>query len=365
MRRGRPSASPVAGFTLLEAIIAIGLFTIVSSAVFIFARTQIRARKQTQHLLDTEQNARVALDAIRADVQSSGLGVGYAAGGAFLGVTMGPFGPPAAPLGTFESNNFVHAGGQVSDDLRVRGALGPARTIAAYDAPLPSGSMEVCAGGGFQPGDEVLLVSESYQDARVVTLSAVSGTACSDGQCVGPGGCELLSFSDASGVFETDPNARFASYLGGTALRGFIDVTYFVEWNGAVPGLYRAEGACASRAACAIPDNLLGEGVESLQVRVLEHDPASAIALDQTSNATYRDPIAGGVTSTNRVRLEVEVVARSRSEESETPEGASCSTIDPTVCFPLGGGKDRHRRRKLMTSIELKNSGHMRFSALR
>lgn len=342
-------------------MVAIGVFVIVTAAVFLLARGQIRARKQTQYLLDTEQNARVALDSLRTDLQTSGLGIGYSAGGVFLGIQLGPFGAGAA----FDSNDFVHAGGQRSDDVRLRGATGPARTIAAYDAPAASGTLEVCAGGGFTASDVVLLVSQSYADARAVEVTNVTAAACSDGQCVGAGGCEQVDYVDASGTFESDPSARFANYLGGTAFRGYYDATYFVQWNGATPGLYRAEGACASRAACATAANLLGEGVESLQVRVLEEDPASATPVDQTANPTYRSALAGGITTENRVRVDVEIIARSRTEEPETPPSRLCSVLAPAECYPLGGGTDHFRRRKLQTSVALKNSGHMRFQALR
>lgn len=349
------------GFTMLEVMVAIGVFVIVTAAAFVFARSQIRMRKQTQLLLDTEQNARVALDSIRFDLQTSGLGVGYTLGAVFSGVTMGPFGP-------FESNEHSHAPlAFTSDDLRIRGATGPVRTISEYFAPNITGSMQICAGGGFRSGDIVLIVSESYADARAITLSADPlPEACGEGYC--ETGCERATFTDASATYETDGNARFASYQGGSAFKGFLDVTYFIEWNGTTPALYRAEGPCATRAVCANQqNNLLGEGVESLQVRVLELDPAVAAPRDVTTDPSYNDPtLGGGVKSENRVRVDVEVIAQSRAEESDAPPNRICSTINPALCFPaLGGTPDRFRRRKLMTSVELKNSGHMRFQALR
>jgi prepilin-type N-terminal cleavage/methylation domain-containing protein len=343
------------GFTLVEMMVAIAVFVVVTMGAFVFAKSQMRARKQTQQLLDTEQNARVALDSIRLDLQASGLGVGYALDGVYAGLTFGAFGP-------FRANDFDHGDGvRFSDDLRVRGATGPVRTIARYDGPLVNGAMEVCAGGGFEVGEDVLLVSESYRDARAVRLTGVGAPiACTEGQCTV--NCQQLTFTDASATFETDGNARFASYVGGSAFRGFFEVTYFVEWIGETPGLYRSTIPCATRAACAIADNLLGEGVESLQMRVWEQDPAAG-ERDVTTEPAY--VAAGGVDSTNRLRVDIEVIARSRSPEPEAPPERVCSSIRTTSCFPYGGGTDRHRRRKLLTSVELKNSGHMRFQALR
>jgi prepilin-type N-terminal cleavage/methylation domain-containing protein len=348
------------GFTLVELMVAVAVFVIVSAAAFVFAKSQIVARKQTQQLLDTEQNARVALDSIRLDLQSSGLGVGYSLNGVFSGITMGRF-------GTFDSNDHVHPNTEVSDDLRIRGATGPVRTIASYNAPNVNGTMEVCTGGGFQVGDLVLIVTESYTQARAIEIIAPGPTPpplnpCTESDCIS--GCDVLNFIDRSARYETDGNARFASYQGGSAFRGFVDVTYFVEWNGTEPALYRGE-QCASRAACAIPDNLLGEGVESLQARIFELDPAAAAPTDVTADPTYA--AAGGVDSLNRLRVDVEVIARSRTPEPDAPLSKECSAINttlPTACYPQGA-PDRFRRRKLMTSVELKNSGHMRFQALR
>lgn len=354
------------GFTLVELVVAVGVFVTVSAAAFVFARSQIVARKQTQHLLDTEQNVRVALDSIRFDLQSSGLGTGYALNGVFSGLAMGPFGP-------FLSNDRAIPAHGPTDDLRIRGALGPVRTINAYTPGQENGTMEVCAGGGFEPDDVVLILSESYAEARAVNITArTRDVPCNlaEGECIGNGRrCDRLTFEDNSALFETDGNARFAAYQGGSAFRGYIDVTYFVEMTPAGPGLFRADrndGDCPTRAACATPENLLGEGVESLQAQIWELDPEGTTPDDVTARAEYINPVTGGgVSSTNRVRVDIEVIARSRTEEADAPLSKECSAISG-ACYPRSPEPpDRYRRRKMMTSVELKNSGHMRFQALR
>lgn len=356
------------GFTLVELVVALGVFVAVSAAAFVFARSQIVARKQTQHLLDTEQNVRVALDSIRFDLQSSGLGTGYALTGVFSGLTMGPF-------NEFNSNDRLIDLSPVdrvpTDDLRIRGALGPVRTINAYTPGQENGTMEVCGGGGFEARDVVLILSESYAEARAVTIDAVrAGRACTvaEGECIGNDGlCDQLDFRDNSALFASDGNARFAAYQGGSAFRGYIDVTYFVAVTPTGPNLYRADrsdGDCPTIAACVDARNVLGEGVESLQAQIWELDPERTAPEDVTGLPAYINPVTGGgVTNTNRVRVDIEVIARSRTEEADAPLSKECSAISG-ACYPVGA-PDRFRRRKMMTSVELKNSGHMRFQALR
>ncbi|MBK6690153.1 MAG: prepilin-type N-terminal cleavage/methylation domain-containing protein [Deltaproteobacteria bacterium] len=368
------------GFTLVEVMVAVGIFVIITAGAFMFAQQQIRTRKQTEYVLDTEQNARVTIDAIRRDLQLAGLGSGYRADGTFSGLDLGVFGG-----GQFNSSDFNH-GASVSDDLRIRGAYGPARSIATYDAPAP-GNFEVC-GGAFpewvapQPNELAVMVDEAYTVSRVIEITNVNvGVGCTDSQCLSPaagGLCDRITFINRGDLFQTDGSALNANYSGGTLFRGFFDALYFVQFAADGPDLFRVDltrdlaGAILAvgapspcfggRGICAVNGNLMGEGVESVHFRVIEQRPPTfppPLAVDNTVAFTA----AGGIDNANRIRIDVEVIARSRTQEVEGVSGQVCSSIAPGVCFPAVG-TDRFRRRVLSSSVELKNTGHMQFGVL-
>lgn len=365
------------GFTLVEVMVSVGIFAIVTAGAFMFAQQQLRTRKQTEFVLEAEQNARISMDAIRLDLQVAGLGTGYRADGNFSGLDLGNFGG-----GLFASNDYNH-GAAISDDIRIRGAAGVARTIATYNAPAPA-TMEVCS-GGFpewvvpQPPELAVIVDEAYTTSRVIQINGVAmGIACTDSDCVGTGSCDLITFTHRGDLFQTDGGALNANYAAGTLFRGYFDHLYFIQWGGGGPSLFRADmttdlvGAIlpfgapspclGGRGICAVNNNLIGEGVESVQMRLMEQLPPTAPApwsIDSTNAFTA----ASGINNSNRVRVDIEVIARSRTQEVEAPKGQVCSVLAAGSCFPPAG-VDSFRRRVFSSSIEIKNSGHMQFGVL-
>jgi prepilin-type N-terminal cleavage/methylation domain-containing protein len=353
------NSSTERAFTLVELMVAVAVGSLVTVAVFAFASQQVRSRSVTELRLETEQNARVAMDAIRADLQQSGLGLGYLPDGRFAGLVLGSFGP-------FRSNDHDHGAGIFSDDLRIRGAEGPVRTIVE-DLNPSDGRVEVCSSdGAFEPGRLALLMDQHYFRARAVHVDAVTAQPCSGGVCVGTGNdCELVQFTDRSIVYSTGPSALTASFAGGSFFFGFFDVIYFLDHSGPDPELYRSEWPCgasppAARSNCVTPQNLLAEGIESLQYRLRELTAPGTFS-DMTADAGYL--AAGGVTSDNRLQVEVELIARSRVEKEQFSPNQVCSQLRPASCFPAGGMRDRFGRRVFHTAVELKNSGIMKFRA--
>lgn len=358
---GRRTRTEAAGFTLIELLVAVAVGGIITVTMFAFGAQQIKSRAVTELRLETEQNGRVAMDSMRRDLQMAGLGTGYGPDGRFLGLVLGTFGP-------FESNDHDHGGNDFTDDLRIRGAEGPVRTIIE-DLDPSDGAVEVCSSdGAFEVGRLALLVDENFFHGRAVEITGVAAQTCAGGTCEGTGNaCERVSFVDRSPVYSTDPGASVASYAGGSLFHDYHDVVYFVDKTGTVPLLYRAAWPCgpgptpASRGACATPQNLLAEGVESLQLRVLELT-APGTFTDVTGDAGYLS--AGGVTTENRLRVELELVTRSRMEKENASPNRTCSRIRPASCYP-DVDRDRFTRQLLHGAVELKNSGMMRFTASR
>jgi prepilin-type N-terminal cleavage/methylation domain-containing protein len=383
------------GFTLVEVLIAVAIFVTVTAGAFAFASQQMKTRKLTEFALDTEQNARVVMDSLRQDLQLAGLGMGYLPDGNFSGVTLGGIDPAGTQ---FRSTDFV-MGAAVSDDIRIRGTVGPSRSVATYDPA--AGQFEIC-GGAFpewavvgQPAELAVLVSESYADARVIEITNVNlGIPCTDSQCLAtPTGyavgstCDRITYIDRSDVYATDAAANGANYSGGTLFRNFFDSLYFVNWAGGVPSVFKADltrdaagtllpsgtpPICwASRATCATNNNLLGENVESLQMRLWyllgptdpPKIPNPAGEPRDLINFTNGYAAAGAINNRNRVRVDVEVIARARAEERAQVRDRVCSSLNPASCFPAVGF-DFFKRRVQATTVELKNTGAMSFGAL-
>jgi prepilin-type N-terminal cleavage/methylation domain-containing protein len=76
----RATARPESGFTLLEIIVAIAIFTVVTGAIYAMLEVGRSDVFKTQQLTDTMQNARAALNTINRDAINAG--VGYWKGGA-------------------------------------------------------------------------------------------------------------------------------------------------------------------------------------------------------------------------------------------------------------------------------------------
>ncbi|MBI3404103.1 MAG: prepilin-type N-terminal cleavage/methylation domain-containing protein [Acidobacteria bacterium] len=68
------------GFSLLEVMVAVAIFTIITGAVFSLLTLSQQRYKEEQEFMDSFQTARLALDTITRDIHASG----YPAGGNFL-----------------------------------------------------------------------------------------------------------------------------------------------------------------------------------------------------------------------------------------------------------------------------------------
>jgi prepilin-type N-terminal cleavage/methylation domain-containing protein len=341
------------GFSLVELMIASALSAIVSLAAVAFIAHQTKLIGATSEVIELGQASRFGLDRLASDLRHAGLGVGYDESGAFRGFERGNFTRGAA---AFTSNNrsINLAGGAVAtDDLGLVFADGGYTTITSYNA---AGSMQVCRGSRVTTGDTVLLRSEDGISARTVRVDSINAAACLDAVCVG--GCETWGFSADPG-YTSGPSAVQAAYEGGEAAGNFRRVTWFVDdTDPARPGqgrLRRAEGNCATRdASCG---ELMADGVESLQVRVLEWNGTTWLDITNT---------APPLVTSNRLRVDVELVVAGRHANLDRPHAPEASALEDNLCFPAcGTAGDGRARRVVNTSVELRNSGRMTFRRAR
>lgn len=348
MQQLRPPARARAGFTLLELLVASAIGAFITLAAVAFASQQTRLLGLTSEVLDVSQSGRFAIDRLAADLRVAGAGTGYDEGGRFTGLDLGSFTRGGA---TFESNNraiILEGGAATTDDLGLLIANGGYATIAAFNQ---AGSGQLCSGSGFEDGDVVLLRSEDGISARTVRITSIGASGCSEGVC--RDGCESFTW-EADPSFTSGPDATSVSYAGGEAAGDFQRVAWFVD--AADPSrpnfgrLRRAEGDCA--AADHGCGELIADGVESLQLRVFEWSEGGWI--DRTGTT-------GRIDSRGRLRVDVELVLRSRQTEPERVHPPILSVLEPGLCLPECGSKDGVSRRVISTSVELKSSGRVQF----
>lgn len=325
------------GFTLLELLIGTSMGAVITLAAVGFVSQQTRAIGATTELIEVSESSRFGLDRLTADLRMAGVGVGYTEAGTFGGLATGSF-----QVGTaaFTSNNHTLANGRPADDLGILVALGGRATIARYD---DAGIAELCRGSGFRADERVVFASEDGLTARSVRIDSITPTTCMGDECVG--GCDLVMFS-ADDTYTSGPSALTTHYAGGTASGDLHWVTWFIDDSDGTPRLRRAEGPCDARGpGCG---EVVADFVETLQVRRWVWSEGAWS--DVSTNVAATD--SGG-----RLRVDVELVLRAEDTGGGLSERVT-SALEADLCFPAcTGPTDGFVRRRVATSVEIKNSG--------
>jgi prepilin-type N-terminal cleavage/methylation domain-containing protein len=69
----RVSSGDARGFTLVEALVVLGMFAVVSTALYAMYLTHLRNASHHDQLLEVQQNMRIALDSISRDLMMAGI----------------------------------------------------------------------------------------------------------------------------------------------------------------------------------------------------------------------------------------------------------------------------------------------------
>lgn len=340
------------GFTLIELMVAVGISSFLVAAALMLVRHEVRLLGLSDQTLQLTQSTRLALNLLSEDLRLAGAGVGYSEGGEFAGIEIGSFTRGGA---TFQSNNRalnLPGGASVTDDVGLFYANGNAGTIEGYSS---GGVLRMCKAPDkrplFEGKETVLLRSEDGLAARTVIITApATDSGCIDGDCVN--GCELYNFM-ADTSFESGVGVATVNFSGGTATGGFRRVTYFVEASDPTDvrrgHLRRVEGDCpALDATCG---QRLAENFESIQMRVFQRVDGNWVDVTEA---------AGPPDTYDRIRVDLELVARARTE-GDGPTDAVLAALEPNLCFQTCGAQDRFKRRVMRVSVEVKNSGRVRF----
>lgn len=342
-----------AGFTLVELLVSVAIGAFLIAVAVSFGADHTRALGLTSRRLEAYEAGRLAAEVIAFDARQSGYGVGYQPDGSFSGVARGNYTLPAGA--TFTANDGpvdLAWGTSLTDDVSFRFATGDTRTIAHYTG----GFGQVCAGGRFDVGDRVVLLSREGFHAQTVTLTNVTPAACLDGTCLS--GCVALAFADDP-AWVSDSEARDVNYVDGELTGDYHQVVYFVAADADGQGELR-RASLDDPTPCAVRDSSCGgvvaKGVESLQLAVSQWDPDTGAWVDQTD--------ATSISDRRRIRVDLELVIRERAEQGGASPAPVELQLEPGRCVPgptcAATTPDQARRYVVRTSVEIRNSGRLR-----
>ncbi len=411
------------GFTLIELMVGAAIAVFLTAAAMAFSSHELKLMGHSNQEIEMQQGARAALDLLVQDLRRAGQGLGYTANGtihnnpvnsAFAGLVTGSFGlshngntpqfntngQPMIPAGvlpvpagaghainlrTTDNRGLPVAAtlASVTMDLGIMFADGDYASIADYRAAgVNAGSGQFCrenpvpADLAFEAGDEVVMRTQDGLTARAVRLTNVAAAgACSFNRCLN--GCVNYTFTALPQLFQTDSSAANVLYAGGEIHGGLTTVVWFVTTNNLPPmdniGILRRavldqNNTCDGRGPP--PGNncgaIVADFVEGLFVQVWRWVPGGAGGPGTWTNAGQ-----GPVQSTDRLRVDVELVVRSRSASNKPQQrvpvrlmggGPACLPNIAAPCANPPGSVDWIRRRAYRTSVEIKNSGLMAFS---
>lgn len=368
------------GMTLIEVMVGATIAIIMTAAAVVFATQQTRLMDLSQDKLQTAQEGRAALALLAEDMRKAGAGVGYNEAGEFLGLESGPFtigGTGFNPLGAVTPDGAADPGTYAENSLSRR--VGAAYTVRTHDIRITvadGGYSTIAAERGgvgyfcvspeaqFDAGEMALMRDQTGISARLGTL-AVSGApvvlngalGSSMGTCSCLGGCQRFTFTpDASPNF-SGVGAGQARYGFGELQGGFRRIAWYVgrdaDGVGELRRLdYTAAPPCVSRDQC--EGGTVAYDAEALHSRVWRFDPTAGNWVP-----TGGEPIAE---RDQRLRVDLELVLRSPQPTDGFQEEVT-SRLWPGECVPgpCGAATDRYRRSVYRTSVEIMNSGMMKF----
>lgn len=308
-----------AGFTLVEVLSAMVIFSIVVVAAYATFEFQHASFTTQNRVVEAQENLRAALDMMTRDIRLAGYGVPAS-------VTL-----PAGmlPAGDNSIRNVVPRNRTTGpDDLYV---------LYAYDmdSNVPSAVLTSAMGApaisihvdnvtGFTQGDYIIVRNGTSSDLFQITGPPVAGTG------------ELPH--DASGVNATAYHAASLPYVAGDSVSRARLVRYFVDTvtDPAHPTLMldKMTGAAAQPLADDIEDMQLSYGL----------DTDGDFVVDNVVVA----PTATQIPQIRQIRLML--TARTRLEEKGWKE------VRPAVSdHPAGTAPDGYRRRIIDVAIDLRN----------
>lgn len=317
------------GFTLIELMVSLVLFSLVIAGVLAVAVAMASGFREQRATLGAESTSRVAMDFLADAIRSTSPAVpgGVVATAGALGGDIENLSTAACTRGAMAVVNSQTG----PDELTLVFSYGAIVTssMSSFD-PSASGSIDVVDATGFQPGDMILV--SSFTHGHLVKVTSVTGnTLAFTRMCATPG--------------ITAPHAA-----GALVLRVARARFYVADLDG-IPALWMdadAEGPGAAEP--------MAEGVEDFQVAI-GFDTNNDGNLAETSNGQgdewiFNDPTSAEVIPTGTPRaIKLSLLARAVGRTTGR------ATFLPPAMGDRAAGTvaDNFQRRALTSTVEIRN----------
>ncbi len=288
---GRIRIHHESGFTLVELLIAMIIFLIVTAAIFGLMQIALRSRQTVNQQVPLSKNARVALNVVGRDTYNAGFGYPLASAvilpenriSPLLGIPPDSDAtrdtvPPIIAGNNINANTFSSTPGTMTDQVtmlfkdttfNIVGTVGPPDTQRS--TPLNINAAATVAGI-----DEILPISGSNASCRVNDIFLVTGnTGSTIGLATALSGTDKVQFSngDLLGLNQTGPGGPLSAITTPASMQRVLMVTYFVTQDGIlVRRRYANDNPIAPAIGVAFVDDPLVYGVEDFQIQYVMND---------------------------------------------------------------------------------------------
>ncbi|MBX2813263.1 MAG: prepilin-type N-terminal cleavage/methylation domain-containing protein [Myxococcales bacterium] len=342
---------PVRGFTLLEMMVSVAIGTAITMSALVLTADMQRYSHRHMGELGSSQRLRDALELLSHDIRHAGVGVGYSEAAVFDGMVLGSIQTTGGASFQTDNRSISTVDGQLmTDDFILRLAEGERRTILY----LESGSGLICDGLEFGDNELVVVTARNGRGARTLRIQGSSSSACTRGFCMD--GCQQISYTEDE-AYRSDASAVGRTFAAGDIFRSYETVVWFVAPDDdGYPSLRRATDSAL--ASCTQPNTRCGsevaDGIEVVQYTIWR--------LDDDSNQWVQLPKSQVIDTYDRLRVDLEMIARARSNPKFGAVQVQRSQLEPSLCVPEGceaNATDQSPRVTLRTTIEVKNAGYL------
>lgn len=359
-------------------MIAVIVSVTLTAAALGFATQETRLMDISQQRLELSQVGRAAIALLAEDIRKAGAGIGYDESGVFQGIMADSFTagglnwngsgipiPAAAtaplPTGVFRTNTFTRprpgmtqnqAYNVITHDIGFRYADGGYATITQESGYSGRMCDEDINGSMFEDGELVILRDFSG-------ISALSGLITVQvnaiGDCTCEPDCDDFTFVPTND-FRSGAGADTASFGFGEVQGGFKTVVWFVTEVDGEGQLRRAQFDadnlnCVDRATCG---GLVADFAEAIYTQIWRWNG--------TTNAWEHAGQAPSTETTDRMRIDIELILRSESETFSRQFPAQAK-LQVDTCMPgacNSDDRDGYIRTAYRTSVDVMNAGYMR-----
>jgi type II secretory pathway pseudopilin PulG len=322
-----PRRQGQAGFTLIELMISLVMFSFAIAGVLAVAVAMAAGFREQKQAVSAEGTSRAAMEFLTDAIRGASPGVMNGNDSTIENVY-------SCAKGAFSVSDNTGVGS--SDTLRVVFAYGSVVTYSRSTYSSAGASIDVVDGSQFAPGD-LLLISNMAQGH---ILEVAPGSTAATLQIKNTGWCTLgVAFPGAG------------SYPAGSLIVRVMQATFSIAALDGIPTLFMSDGTVNEPLAEGIEDMQFELGVDLDNNNVLT-DPLGVVANDDEWLYNFAGEAAPATTALIR-GVKVTLVARTTGQVT----GVGSYTRPKAGNHAASLAPDNYRRRLLSTVVEVRNVG--------